>query len=255
MSEQRINPGVERIRPYVPGRSVADVTRERGLKNVLKMASNENALGMSPRALEALRAHAPTAFQYPEVSTPALREALARRAGVTPRQVITGNGSDSVIYVAGMTLLAPGDEVVIPKITFPVYETISRIMGARVVETRLDGYAIDLEDVLRAVTDRTRLVWLCNPNNPTGTMFDEEAFARLLDRLPPGVFVVHDEVYRDFVEGQAFPRALERIAAGASNLLLHRQLLESLRTCGPSPRMGHRARVADRHHVPCASAL
>lgn len=219
MNGQRINPGVERVRPYVPGRSIADVTRERGLENVLKMASNENALGMSPRALEALRTNAPAAFQYPEVSTPALREALARRAGVSARQVITGNGSDSVIYVVGMTLLTPGDEVVIPKITFPVYETISHIMGARVVETRLDGYAIDLEDVLRAVNDRTRLVWLCNPNNPTGTMFGEEAFARLLERLPPEVFVVHDEVYRDFADQQMFPRALERVASGAANLL------------------------------------
>ncbi len=219
MNEQRINPGVERVRPYVPGRSVADVTRERGLKDVLKMASNENALGMSPRALDALRSYAPTAYQYPEVGTPALREALARRAGVTATHVITGNGSDSVIYVAGMTLLAPGDEVVIPRITFPVYETISQIMGARVIVTRLEGYAIDLEDVLRAVTDRTRLLWLCNPNNPTGTMFDEQAFARLLERLPPGVFVVHDEVYRDFAEQRAFPRVCERIAGGASNLL------------------------------------
>ena len=123
MAEQRVNPGVEAVRPYVPGRSVAEVIRERGLTDVLKMASNENALGMSPRALDALRAHAPSAFQYPEVSTPDLRAALAVRSGVTPRQILTGNGSDSVIYVVGMTLLSPGDEVVIPKITFPVPPT------------------------------------------------------------------------------------------------------------------------------------
>jgi histidinol-phosphate aminotransferase len=118
-----------------------------------------------------------------------------------------------------MTLLAPGDEVVVPKITFPVYETISHVMGARVIRTRLDGYAIDLEDVLRAVSERTRIVWLCNPNNPTGTIFEEGAFARLLERLPPRVFVVHDEVYRDFAESDDFPRTLERVAGGAENLL------------------------------------
>ncbi len=232
MAEQRINPGVERVRPYVPGRSIAEVVRERGLKDVLKMASNENALGMSPLALQALRDHGASAFQYPEVGTPDLRAALARLCGVSPRQVITGNGSDSVIYAAGMTLLAAGDEVVIPKITFPVYETISLIMGARVIETRMDGYSIDLEDVLRAVSERTRLLWLCNPNNPTGTMFDEQAFGRLLDRLPAGVFVVHDEVYRDFADARPFPTALERVAAGAENLLCIRSFSKAYGLAG-----------------------
>lgn len=232
MAEQRVNPGIERVRPYVPGKSIAEVVRERGLRDVLKMASNENALGMSPRALEALKSHAPSAYQYPEVSTPDLRAVLARMSGVSPRQVITGNGSDSVIYVAGMTLLAPGDEVIIPKITFPVYETISRIMGARVIETRMDGYAIDLEDVLRATSERTRLLWLCNPNNPTGTMFDDRAFVRLLERLPQGVFVVHDEVYRDFADTPAFPTALERVAAGAPNLLCIRSFSKAYGLAG-----------------------
>ncbi len=232
MAGQRLNPGVDAIKPYVAGKSVAEVARERGLVDVVKMASNENALGMSPRALDALLAHARSAYQYPEVSTPDLRVALARHAGVPFEQIITGNGSDSVIYALGMALLAQGDEVIIPRVTFSCYEIISRIMGARVVITRMDGYSIDLDDMERAVTDRTRIIWLCNPNNPTGTMFDDAAFRALHDRLPPRVFVAYDEVYRDFADLSLAPRAVERIASGAENLFCIRSFSKAYGLAG-----------------------
>jgi histidinol-phosphate aminotransferase len=243
METRRINPGVEGIKPYVPGKSIAEVVRERGLRDVIKMASNENALGMSPRALAALQAHAAEAFQYPEVSSPDLLGALARLTGAPAEQIITGNGSDSVLYVLAMTLLRPGDEVIIPRITFQVYETVSRVMGARIVETRMDGYGIDLEDILRAVTPDTRLLWLCNPNNPTGTLVDESAFARLLERLPPQVFVVHDEVYHDFADRERMPRALQRVVAGAPNIFCVRSFSKAYGMAGL--RLGYGVGPAD----------
>ena len=216
--ESVTNPGVREIAPYEPGKSVAEVTREGRATHPVKMASNENALGPSPAGLEAIVADAAAAYRYPEMTTPDLRAALAGVLGLSEESIITGNGADGVIYSLGMTVLGEGDEAVIPAVTFPVYATVVRAMRARVVVSRMDGYGIDLDDVLAAIGRRTRVLWICNPNNPTGTIIESDRFFRFLDRVPEDVWVVHDEVYHDFAERRTFPDALSEVRAGRPNL-------------------------------------
>ena len=224
---ERTNPGLRLIRPYVPGKPVQELLREgrrsgSRLPRVVKMASNENPLGMSPAARRAMRRAARSAHQYPESSAPMLRDALAAAVGLPPEQLIVGNGADAVIWCLGMALLDDGDQAVVPDATFPLYETICRAMRAEVVRSRMDGYRIDLEDMLRRITSRTKAVWLCNPNNPTGTLVAAEDFVRFYERVPPSVFVIHDEVYGDFASPELFPDTVEMIRQGAENLFLLR---------------------------------
>jgi histidinol-phosphate aminotransferase len=203
--EERINRALLDIHPYVPGRSREEILRERGIPDVVKMASNENALGVSPLAAQAIQKAMGRVHQYPEVSTPALRTALAGRLGVDPDQIITGNGADGVIYALAMTLLSAGDQTIIPAITFPMYEVAARAMGCTVVTSPMAGYHLDLDDILSRITGKTRVIWICNPNNPTGTMVDHAGLSSFLERVPEDVWVVHDEVYVDFSDLERFP--------------------------------------------------
>ena len=220
--EKRINSALHSIEPYVPGKSVQEVTRAGNRADVVKMASNENPLGASPMAVDAIRGGIAGVHQYPEIDCPDLVQRLAERLEIEPDSLIVCNEADGVIYTLGLTLLERGDEVVIPEITFPVYETICRAMGSRVVQTRMDSYAIDLDDILRHITDQTKIIWLCNPNNPTGTLVDAEAFSEFWKRVPRDVLVVHDEVYRDFADPARFPDTVELIRKNHDNLFVIR---------------------------------
>jgi histidinol-phosphate aminotransferase len=121
-----------------------------------------------------------------------------------------------------MTIFDDGDETVVPEATFPLYETIGRAMRATVVASRMRGYRIDLDDMLQRITSRTKAVWLCNPNNPTGTLVEAEEFGRFYEKVPPSVLVIHDEVYRDFADPERFPDTVQMIRRGAENLFLLR---------------------------------
>jgi len=218
----KVNAGVRSIKPYVPGRSVQEIIRAGQQADVVKMASNENPLGASPAALEAVRTTVPSVYQYPEVSCPDLRSTLGARLGISEDELIVCNGADGVIYALGMCLIAAGDECIIPQITFPLYETVVRIMGGRVVTSPMRGYAIDLEEVLKRITRKTKLIWLCNPNNPTGTLACADELEPFLAEVPDDVFVVHDEVYADFAPTDSFPDTVRLIREGRENLFLIR---------------------------------
>ncbi|MCL6615441.1 MAG: aminotransferase class I/II-fold pyridoxal phosphate-dependent enzyme, partial [Firmicutes bacterium] len=178
-------PTIFRIPPYVPGKPIEEVERELGLTDVLKLASNENPLGPSPRAVAALKENAHTVSIYPDAGAVLLREALAERLGVGPEQIVVGNGSDEIIRLAAEALLGPGDEAVICAPTFGEYLYAVRLLGAEPVVVRNDR-GQDLTAMRAAVTPRTKIVFLCNPNNPTGTMVGRAAFAEFLAALPPG---------------------------------------------------------------------
>jgi histidinol-phosphate aminotransferase len=220
--EKKVNRSVLDIKPYVPGRSIQEVLRSHGVSDVIKLASNENPLGMCPAAIEAIKQSLGSAFQYPEVSCPDLTLEISRRLQISQKNIIVGNGADGVIYALGMVFLQKGDEVIIPEITFPMYETITKIMGAKVVPSKMKGYSIDLDDCLRRIQKRTKMIWICNPNNPTGDLIDDAKFQKFLRRVPETVLVVHDEVYFDFAQPDRFPRALELIREGRDNLFIIR---------------------------------
>ena len=221
----RANPGILGIHPYVPGKTIQEAAREAGGRaeeDFIKLASNENPLGISPKAAEAIRRAVSGSFRYPEKSCARLREALAAKLEVPADCLLIGNGGDGVLYTLAMALIGEGDEVIIPEVTFSFYEVVARVMRARVVGSSMAGPAIDLADILRRVTPRTKVVFLCNPNNPTGTLIPHDELLAFLRALPEGVFLVHDEVYFDFAGTADFPRTLPLIREGRHNLFVVR---------------------------------
>jgi histidinol-phosphate aminotransferase len=214
MSKRLTRPILDQLAPYIPGKPVEEVQREYGLRDIIKMASNENPWGTSPRALEAMREELQRVSQYPEGSCLDLRQALARRLGVTEEMVTLSNGADNVLMMIPQAFVEPGEEVVMATPTFPIYKAATLLMGGVPVEVPLRQFTHDLQAMGAAVGPRTKIVIVCNPNNPTGTMVTQGELGALLARLPSGVLLVLDEVYGDFASSADFPDAMGLIRAG-----------------------------------------
>ena len=179
-----VHPDIVSLRPYVPGKPIEELQRELGLARIIKLASNENPLGSSLKALAALSEGASTLHRYPDGGAFRLREALADRWKVTPDQVILGNGSDEILGLLARTFLAPGDEAIMADQTFVIYKMEVTAAHGKPVIVPLKEWRHDLQAMADAITDRTRLLFLCNPNNPTGTMVSASEVERLLSRVP-----------------------------------------------------------------------
>lgn len=213
-------PGYIRGLPaYVPGKPIEEVERELKIRAV-KLASNENPLGPSPLAVEAAKRALAEANRYPDGGCVLLREKLAARLGVSPDQILLGDGSSELIDLAARALLRPGLEGLTSAGTFALYPIAIRAAGARLVETPLREYVFDLEAMAGAITAATRVIYLANPNNPTGTMFTADALDAFLARAPADALVVLDEAYYDYVERRDYSRAIERVREGRNLLVL-----------------------------------
>ncbi len=205
-----VPPYVETLKPYVPGKPIEETEREFGLEGVIKLASNENPLGPSPRALEAMRAAASATHLYPDATSFHLVRRLASHVGVRPEEVVLGSGSNELIELLIRTFTTPEDEILLCKGSFAAYRISAQAHGRPFVEVPMRaGYQYDLEAMARAVTPRTRLVFLANPDNPTGTAFSRKALEAFLAAVPPEVLVVHDEAYFEFVEWPEYASAVE----------------------------------------------
>lgn len=189
---------------------------------VVKLSSNENPLGPSPRALAALQEAAATVHRYPDAGSLALRQALAARFDLSPEMLICTNGSDEMVFLICLAFLREGDQAVMAHGSFISYYLRTIEMGGAAIRVPLRDYAHDLDAMAEAVTERTRLLFLCNPNNPTGTTSSAADVRRLLDRLPDDVLVVADEAYIEFVERADYPDLLAELRGGRPNLLLLR---------------------------------
>ncbi|NLI69264.1 MAG: histidinol-phosphate transaminase [Firmicutes bacterium] len=212
---------LDRIKPYVPGKPVEEVKRELGLDDVIKLASNENPLGPSPMALEALKEALPALNYYPDGSCFLLKEALASRLDLQGDQLIFGNGSDEVLKLLAEAYLEPGDEVIVPTPSFSEYEFVTRIMGGEVKYAPLKpDFSYDLETMLDMVTNLTRLIFVCSPNNPTGTIVTGKDLDDFMRRLPQGVIVVIDEAYAEYVTTPEYPQSLKYVRQGAPVIVL-----------------------------------
>ena len=187
------------IKPYVPGKPLAELEREYGITDSIKLASNENPLGPSPKAIAAMREYATRMHRYPDEPAYALLQGIAARHRVTSEQVIVGNGSDDVLGMLALALLQPGDEVIVPTPSFLMYAIVAQTAGATIVKAPLDGVTIDLGGVLSRVNVQTRMIFICNPNNPTGQVVLRKDFESFLSALPDHVVVVVDEAYAEFV--------------------------------------------------------
>ena len=216
MTAPQPKPWIMGIAPYVPGRSTTDDGRR-----VVKLSSNENPLGTSPAARAAFAAAASNLERYPDAAGTELREALAARHGLDPARIIYGNGSDEVLHLAAGAFAGPGDEVIHVRYGFAVYEIAARRVGAVPVVAPDRDYATDVDAILACVTERTRIVYLANPNNPTGTYSSREEIARLHAGLRPDILLVLDHAYAEYIEGDAEDGGLA-LASSAPNVLVTR---------------------------------
>jgi len=193
---------------YQPGKPVEDVKRELGLTEVIKLASNENPYGCSEQAKAAITAELSNTSIYPDGASVALTQDVAASLGVSADQLIFGAGSDEVILMLARAFFVPGDETIMADETFPQYKHNAEIESATVIEVPLKDGKHDLEAMLARVTDKTKAVWICNPNNPTGTIVTHDEVADFLARVPNSVLVVLDEAYCEYVDGSDYPDGL-----------------------------------------------
>jgi histidinol-phosphate aminotransferase len=198
---------------YVPGKPPLLLESELGVRGAIKLASNESPLGPSPRAVAAIAAGLRDLNRYPEGTSLALRRALAARHGVEPEQIVVGSGSNEIIELLAHILLGPGDQAVIADPTFPMYFPAIRITGGEAVRVPVRDLRHDLEAMAAAIGPRTRLVFVCNPNNPTGTMVTAAEVERFMELVPRGVVVVFDEAYHEYVQHPDYPRTLAYVTA------------------------------------------
>ncbi len=216
-------PGVQKLSPYVPGKPVDELARELGLDaaRIVKLASNENPLGPSPRVLEAIRGELDELTRYPDGSGFRLKQQLAERCAVAPNQVTLGNGSNDILDLVARAYLGPGVNAVFSQHAFAVYPIATQAVGAQGKVIPAKDYGHDLEAMLAAIDEQTRVVFLANPNNPTGTWFGPEALDAFLARVPERVLVVLDEAYIEYAQGDELPDGLDYLAAHP-NLLVSR---------------------------------
>ncbi|RME69535.1 MAG: histidinol-phosphate transaminase, partial [Chloroflexi bacterium] len=220
-----LKPYVQTSPVYVAGASIESIRQTYGLEEVIKLASNENPFGPSPRAVEAIAQAAGGLNRYPPMTDDALRQALADTLGrgLTPAHFVTGNGGSEVLAMIAAVFLSPGDEFIISRPTFPMYEITARRAGAHPVYADLDPeqFTYRVDAILAAVTGRTRLVYLCSPNNPTGTIITAAQMDELIRRLPRHVLVVSDEVYFHYVSSPDYPDSLRYVLEDRNVIIIH----------------------------------
>ena len=215
-----VHPDIQALSPYVPGKPIEELQREFGLDRVIKLASNENPIGPSPKAVTALAGATDQLHRYPDGSGHCLRLAIADRWKLSLDQIILGNGSDEIIGLLARTFLEPGDEAIMADVTFVIYRMEVMAAHGRPVIVPLVDWTHDLEGMAQAISPKTRLLFVCNPNNPTGTMVSAEAVDRLLARVPPEVIVVFDEAYYEYVVDPRFPDTLAYVKEGRNVIVL-----------------------------------
>ena len=219
-AENLTRKGILKIESYVPGKSIEEVQKEFGAKRWIKLASNENLLGPSPRAVAAIRKELPNIYLYPEGPCTILRKVLAGKLAISESMVVLSNGADNLILMIANAFVNEGDEVLMADPTFSVYTNVTQIMGGRPIKVKLKDYAHDLESMLKKINRKTKLVFVCNPNNPTGTTVSLKAFDHFFSKLPQRVIVVLDEAYGDFVEDAFYPNGLDYIKARKQLIVL-----------------------------------
>jgi histidinol-phosphate aminotransferase len=202
-------PAVNALTPYQPGKPVEDVQRELGLDRVVKLASNEGPFGPFPVAIEAMERAARELNRYPDGGTYRLHEALAQRHGVDPAEICAGAGADGCLDMLSQAVLDPGDEIVCGWPSFPSYVIYARRQGATATTVPLVDHRYDLEALLAAVTPRTKIVYVCHPNNPTGTMNGRDELDAFFDQVPEHVLTVVDQAYFEYIDRPDYPDAVE----------------------------------------------
>jgi len=205
----RVPDYIATLKPYPPGKPLDELEREYGIKDSIKLASNENPLGTSPRALEAIRKHLIDLRRYPDGSGYYLKRRLSQRLGVEETSIVLGNGSNEIIDLIVRSFVQPKEEVLMSEPTFLVYPLMTQAVGARAVKVPQKSFAHDLRAMAEAVTKRTRVVFLDNPNNPSGTVISRNDFEAFKGRIPQDVIIVLDEAYMEFADPEQTMTGME----------------------------------------------
>ena len=196
-----LNPQLEKMPVYQPGRPIEEVARELNLpaSSFIKVASNENPLGPSPKALAAMERVLKNLHLYPDGNAFHLKQKLADKLGVDPANLILGNGSNEIIEFVGHALMGPGVEVVVSEYCFAIYPIVAKLFGANVISVPAKNYGHDLPAMVKAITPQTKVIFVANPNNPTGTLASREDVVHLINNVPRNVLLVMDEAYFEFL--------------------------------------------------------
>lgn len=199
------NPHLRDLAVYQPGKPIEETARQLGCDpcEIIKLASNENPLGPSPKALAAMHAAIENAQHYPDGGAHYLRNALAQKLNMGPENIIIGNGSNEIIELLGHAFLKPGDAILTSEHAFVAYRIVARIFGAQTIEAPSRNYAHDLDAMLDAITDQIELIFVANPNNPTGTLLSADVIEGFVARVPSHLIIIFDEAYHEFVDGPA----------------------------------------------------
>jgi len=200
---------IEKLIPYVPGKPVEELEREMGIKNAVKLASNENPLGPSPKGLEMMKKYIKNLHRYPEGGCYYLAKKLAQKLKVSMDNIVFGNGSNEVLELVGRTFYEAGDEILFSQYAFIVYKLVAQSLGAKFTEVKAKGLGHDLDAFVKAITPKTKIIYLANPNNPTGTMFGKKAFEKFMSKVPSNCLVVLDEAYAEYVDDDDYPSGLD----------------------------------------------
>ncbi|NPV77277.1 MAG: histidinol-phosphate transaminase [Anaerolineae bacterium] len=215
--------GLNEIQPYKPGKPIEEVQKQFGITDVIKLASNENQLGASPVAIAAIQRAINEINLYPDSQSYDLRVALAQKLGVSHEEITIANGADGIILEACMAYLDEGSEVITSMSSFPMYDIYTRVMRAKLIKTPLTtDYGLDLNAMLRAITEKTKIIFVCNPNNPTGTILLADAIDQFINAVPENILIILDEAYVEFVESDHFPNSIQYVRQGRPNILIMR---------------------------------
>ncbi len=200
-------PGLAELKPYVPGKPITELERELGISGSVKLASNENPLGVSPLVKDAITRALPELARYPDGGGYELRQALGRKHAIDPAGVTLGNGSNDVLDMVARAFLGPGRESLFSQYAFAVYPISSQAVGAELVVAPAKDYGHDLQAMASRINERTRVIWIANPNNPTGTWLPQDELRAFLERVPERVIVLVDEAYTEYVAQAEYPDA------------------------------------------------
>lgn len=216
-----VKPHIRELEPYVPGKPIEELERELGITDSVKLASNESPYGPSPKALAAAHEALEESHRYPDGASFALRAKLSDRLDVGGEHLVFGCGADELLELLAKTLLGPGDECVFAWPSFAMYPIVAKGMGATPVTVPLDAdYTHDLDAIRAAITPATKLVFVCNPNNPTGTSVRSEAFEAFMQAVPDDVVIAIDEAYVDFARPEGFPDSLAWVRKRPGTIVL-----------------------------------
>jgi len=208
-----VSEGIKKLTPYVPGKPLEELEREFGIVGAIKMASNENPLGPSPKALDAIRDSLTNIHRYPDADCRLLKANLAKKLGVPEDCIIPSNGSNEIIELSLKTFLKPGDEVIVPEPSFSLYSKFTQAADAVPLRVALKDFSIDLEAIEKIAGPKTKMIFINNPNNPTGTIIKKEAFEKFLRTIPETTITILDEAYGDFLNVDDSPQGVDYVKA------------------------------------------